>query len=210
MFENKKPQNKGIIFILSSPSGGGKSSIARKLIGSYLNLSLSISVTTREKRTNEKEGIDYYYIDYSAYQKMLKEDELLESAEVYGYFYGTPRKFVLDHLGRGKDVLFDIDPQGAKAISKIKNLFSIVTIFILPPSLEELERRMHLRGDNIKSIEGRMSKAREYILSFQDYDYVVINDDFDKTCQDIASIFKAEKLKVKNQNLIQISSNYKL
>ncbi|AVP87001.1 Guanylate kinase [Candidatus Phycorickettsia trachydisci] len=203
-------QNKGIIFILSSPSGGGKSSIARYLVKNCDNLHLSISVTTREKRDNEEDGKDYYYIDHETYKQMLKEDKLLESAQVYDNFYGTPKDFVMDHLNNGHNVLFDIDPQGAKSISKLHTEFSVVTIFILPPSLEELEKRMTMRGDKMEIIQKRMLKARKYASFFKDYDYLVINDDFGRTCQDILSIIKAEKLKVKNQDPAKVIPSYGL
>jgi len=203
-------QNKGIIFILSSPSGGGKSSIARYLVKHCDNLHLSISVTTREKRDNEEDGKDYYYIDHETYKQMLKEDKLLESAQVYDNFYGTPKDFVMDHLNNGHNVLFDIDPQGARSISKLHKEFSVVTIFILPPSLEELEKRMTIRGDKVEIIQKRMLKAKQYASFFKDYDYLVINDDFERTCQDILSIIKAEKLKVKNQDPAKVIPSYGL
>lgn len=203
-------QNKGIIFILSSPSGGGKSSIARYLVKNCDNLYLSISITTREKRSHEQDKKDYYYIDHATYEKMLKEDKLLESAQVYDNFYGTPKDFVMDHLNHGRNVLFDIDPQGANSISKLKKEFSVVTIFILPPSLEELEKRMTMRGDKQEIIKKRMLKAKEYASFYKDYDYLVINDDFEHTCRNILAIIQAEKLKVKNQDPAKVIPSYEL
>jgi guanylate kinase len=190
--------NKGIIFILSSPSGGGKSSIAKKLIAEKSDLWLSISCTTRQKRVGEVEGVDYYFIDQNKYLQMKQANLFLEAAQVYDHSYGTPKDVVFQKLSCGVDVLFDIDWQGAKSLQQIAD-FSVVSIFILPPSLAELRDRLIKRGDLPEFIERRMRQAKDECSHYEQYDYVVVNKDFLKTFDQVCAIIQAEKLSLKNQ-----------
>ncbi len=191
-------QRKGIIFILSAPSGGGKSTIARNLIQNDPNLWLSVSVTTREKRQGEVEGINYYYIDKAEYENLLINNDLLESAQVYDNFYGVPKKTVFDRLAKGIDVIFDIDWQGARKLRKIKE-FSAVSIFIFPPSFQELRRRLIQRGDSLENIDSRMKKAKEHCLHYDEYEYLLVNNDIDDSCEKVAAIIQAERIRLENQ-----------
>jgi guanylate kinase len=184
-------KNKGVAFILSAPSGAGKSSIAKKLIKEN-SVWLSVSVTTRPKRTYEIEGEDYHFITKSLYKKMYEEQQLLESATVYDHSYGTPKKAVLDRLDQGIDVLFDIDWRGAKILKSLDQ-FKVVSIFILPPSLQELQSRLIKRGDNLETINNRMLIAKEECEHYLEYDYVLINNDFEETLQNVAAILLSAK-----------------
>ena len=200
--------NRGIIFILSSPSGGGKSSIAKKLIAEKPDLWLSISCTTRNKRVGEVEGTDYYFIDRDKYHQMKDQDMFLECAQVYDHLYGTPKNIVFEKLSSGTHVLFDIDWQGAQSLQQISE-FSVVSIFILPPSLQELRQRLIRRGDMPEFIDRRMLRAKDECSHYDQYDYVLVNDDFLKTFHQVSAIIQAEKLSLKNQNAdILISSNF--
>ena len=185
---------KNNLFIISSPSGAGKTSITKNLLDSYDNLSLSISVTTRKKRQNEQEGKDYFFIAKEQYDNMIKNHELLEYAEVFGNYYGTPRKFVLDKLSQDQHVIFDIDWQGARELQKHKEL-NIVSIFILPPSLDELAKRLQKRGlDSKEVIAQRMAKAKNEISHYEEYDYVILNDNFTNAIDKIKKIIDFHNL----------------
>lgn len=185
---------KNNLFIISSPSGAGKTSITKELLNSYNNLSLSISVTTRKKRQNELDAKDYFFISKAEYEDMIKNHELLEHAEVFGNYYGTPRKFVLDNLSDNKHVVFDIDWQGARELQKHKEL-NIVSIFILPPSLHELSKRLQKRGlDSKEVIANRMAKAKAEISHYQEYDYVILNDNFAQAVDKIKKIIDFHNL----------------
>jgi guanylate kinase len=196
----------GIIFILSSPSGGGKSSISKKLIQDHPNLWLSISTTTRAKRQGEAEGQDYYFIDKNTYEEMKAQDQFLESAKVYDHYYGTPKQVIVDKLVQGTDVLFDIDWQGAKSIRQATT-FPLVSIFILPPSLPDLQKRLLARGDNIEIIQKRMQQAQEECSHCFEYDYIVINNDFNDTIDQISMIMKVESLKFKKDQIKKLISS---
>ncbi|MFK7973372.1 MAG: guanylate kinase [Rickettsiaceae bacterium] len=178
-----------MIIILSAPSGGGKSSIAQQLLALDTNLVLSISATTRKARTGEKDGEHYFFCT----RKQFNELELLEQAEIYGNLYGTPKSYVDQKLASGHDVLFDIDAQGAYQIMQ-KAHAKVVSIFILPPSIDELEARLKKRGqDNQESIKLRLQAAKEEITNADNYHYALINDDLALTVKEIKNIIDLER-----------------
>ena len=192
---------RGLLFVLSSPSGAGKTTLTRRLLEQYKDAAkhetivLSVSVTTRAMRAGEVHGKDYFFIDDAAYKQMVDGGELLEHAQVFDYHYGTPEKFVCDNIEKGIDVLFDIDWQGTKQLTQ-KMPDDLVSIFILPPSMDELERRLRARAQDAEDVvQKRMSKARAEISHWQEYDYVLINQDLDQTHEKINAILKAERLK---------------
>ncbi|MDE3017075.1 MAG: guanylate kinase [Pseudomonadota bacterium] len=194
-------KRRGLMFILSSPSGAGKTTLSRRLLGKYKNAAkhesivMSVSVTTRPMRPGEVHGKDYFFVDNAAYEKMVKNGEMLEHARVFEHQYGTPAAFVRDHTHKGIDVLFDIDWQGTRQLAA-KNRDDLVSIFILPPSMRELERRLHTRAqDSDAVVKKRMEKATSEISHWQEYDYVLINQDIDETLEKIDCILKAERLK---------------
>ena len=183
---------KGSIFILSAPSGTGKSSVAKKLLEQLPNLWLSVSVTTRAKRNGEVEGLDYYFLDNSTYLRLQEEGQLLESAKVYDHHYGTMKKVVFNKLNQGIDVLFDIDWQGARNLRQNSEV-EVVSIFLLPPSLAELENRLIIRGDNIEVIAKRMQQAESQIAKRDEYDYILVNDDLEETVTKVMAIITSHK-----------------
>jgi len=194
-------KRRGLMFILSSPSGAGKTTLSRRLLEKYKDAAkhetivMSVSVTTRKPRTGEVEGRDYFFIDNAAYEKMVKASQLLEHARVFEYQYGTPAAFVRDHVSRGIDVLFDIDWQGTRQLTE-KSRDDLVSIFILPPTMGELERRLKARAqDAAEVVNKRMQKAADEISHWQEYDYVLINQDLEQTLEKIDTILKAERLK---------------
>jgi guanylate kinase len=194
-------KRRGLMFILSSPSGAGKTTLSRSLLDLYQDapphetIRMSISVTTRKPRPGEEHGRDYFFVTEAKYQDLIVKHELLEHAKVFDYHYGTPAAFVRDHINKGIDVLFDIDWQGTQQLS-VKNRDDLVSIFILPPSMEELERRLKMRAqDSDEIVKGRMSKAASEISHWQEYDYVLVNQDLNETLDKIDSILKAERLK---------------
>lgn len=194
-------KRRGLMFILSSPSGAGKTTLSRRLLEQYKTASahetivMSISVTTRAKRVGEEHGKDYFFVSDAEYQSMVERGELLEYARVFDHHYGTPADFVKKHIEQGIDVLFDIDWQGTKQLAE-KNDTDLVSIFILPPSMEELERRLRARNqDSDEVVKKRMSKAQAEISHWQEYDFVLINQDLDQTHERINNILKAERLK---------------
>lgn len=194
------------MFILSSPSGAGKTTLSKRLLETYKNAAshekivMSVSVTTRTARPGEVDGKDYFFISHEKYLDMVSAGELLEHARVFDHHYGTPRKFVSDNLGSGTDVLFDIDWQGTKQL-KEKAPDEVVSVFILPPSMGELERRLQSRAqDSAEVVAKRMSKARAEISHWQEYDYVIINQDIEETLSRIDAILKAERLKRARQS----------
>ncbi|CAN0601146.1 unnamed protein product [Ectocarpus sp. 12 AP-2014] len=191
----KNVQCKAMIVILSAPSGGGKTSISKMILNDNKNIILSVSVTTRKPRPNEQEGVDYYFKTIEEFLELKNSDEFLEHAEVYGNFYGTPKKHVNEMLRNGYSVLFDIDHQGARQIKQNLN-GSVVSIFIVPPSLEILRQRLENRGqDSNYDIEKRLQVAAEVMSHADHYDYVVINDNFEKAVKEIQEIIKKEYLK---------------
>jgi guanylate kinase len=190
---------RGLMLVLSSPSGAGKTTLSRRLLAEDRGVTLSISVTTRPRRLSEVDGIDYQFIDREQYAAMVRNGELLEYAEVFGNLYGTPRRPVETTLTEGRDVLFDIDWQGTKQlIEKVRP--DLVTVFILPPSIAELERRLHRRAeDSDEIIRTRMEKAAEEISHYEEYDYIVINHDLEQAFSEVKAILAAERLKRERQ-----------
>ncbi|ODA43402.1 Guanylate kinase [Thermodesulfovibrio sp. N1] len=195
----------GTIFVLSAPSGTGKTTICERLIKSLPNLKMSISHTTRKPRIGERDGVDYFFVDREVFETMIKNNDFVEWAEVYGNFYGTSKKVINELFQSGNDVLLDIDIQGAKNIKKTYP--DSVLIFILPPSLEELEKRLKQRKEEIDTIKMRLNKVKEEISQYKIYDYLVINDDLDKAVKEILCIITAEKLKTNKVNQ-QIINNF--
>jgi guanylate kinase len=189
---------RGMILILSSPSGAGKTTLTRMLMQhSALDLTLSVSVTTRKQRSSEVDGIHYRFIDRSEFERMKAAGELLESAEVHGNGYGTPRAPVEKVLAQGRDMLFDIDWQGAKQVRERLG-DDVVSIFVLPPSMRELRSRLERRAeDTPSSIEARFRDARLEIERWRDYHYVVVNDDLKRAFGDVVAIVTAERLRAK-------------
>lgn len=185
---------RGIVLILSSPSGAGKTTLTRMLLQNRaLDLTLSISVTTRPRRSSEVDGIHYSFIPQGRFEAMRDAGELLEWAEVHGNFYGTPRGPVEDILNQGRDALFDIDYQGTQQVRE-KMGADTVTVFILPPSMKELRSRLERRAeDSREAIERRLDNARNEIQRWKQYDYVLINDDLQKTFDDLLAILRAER-----------------
>ncbi|SRR5690606_30135311 len=186
---------RGLMLILSSPSGAGKSTIARLLLEKMGDLELSVSVTTRPRRASEIDGIHYHFIARQEFERLRQTDSLLEWAEVHGNFYGTPRDPVERAMADGRDMLFDIDWQGADQL-KEKMRGDVVSIFILPPSMRELRARLIRRAeDSSQTIEKRLQNARLEIEQWQKYDYVVINDDLDRAFASVTAIVHAERLR---------------
>jgi guanylate kinase len=188
-------KRRGLMFVLSSPSGAGKTTISRRILEIDKEITLSISVTTRTKRSNEIDGRDYHFITPPQYADMIIKDELLEHANVFDYQYGTPAKQVFNALDSGLDVLFDIDWQGTRQLAQ-KSRTDLVSIFILPPSMPELERRLRTRAqDTDEVVAKRMAKATSEISHWQEYDYVIVNDDLEQTTNKVIAILKSERLR---------------
>jgi guanylate kinase len=185
---------RGVMMVLASPSGAGKSSISRAIFAQDPDISLSVSVTTRTRRTDEIDGRDYHFIDVPAFERMRANDELLESAEVHGNFYGTPRARVEEKLKQGRDILFDIDYQGTLQLLE-RARADMVTIFILPPSIRELRKRLERRAQDSKgTIDKRLKNARIEMDHFAEYDYVLVNRDLEESVQRVRTILAAARL----------------
>lgn len=192
-------QRRGLMFVLSSPSGAGKTSLAHALLEQDHHLKNSISVTTRTKRQTEEHGKDYFFVKNDEFREMRDNGELLEHAEVFGHYYGTPKEFVFEQLEKGFDVIFDIDWQGTQQIAQLAPN-DLVTVFILPPSLEILNERLRLRGlDDDQTIALRMNEAASEISHWPEYNYVIVNDDFNKTLNKVSAILNAERSRRKRQ-----------
>ena len=192
--EKTAPERRGLMLILSSPSGAGKTTLTRMLLQTpELDLTLSLSVTTRPRRSSEVDGIHYRFIGQKQFEALRDGSDLLEWAEVHGNFYGTPREPAEQILRQGRDMLFDIDYQGTRQV-KEKCAGDCVTIFILPPSMKELRARLERRAeDKPEVIEKRLNEARNEILRWTDYDYVLINEDLQTTVADLRAILSAER-----------------
>ena len=185
---------RGVMLVLASPSGAGKSSISRALFEGDPNIALSVSVTTRARRTDEIEGKHYHFIDITEFDRMQAAGELLESAEVHGNFYGTPRARVEERLAQGRDILFDIDYQGTLQLYE-KCRSDMVTIFILPPSIKELRKRLERRAqDSPDTIEKRLKNARIEMDHYREYDYVLVNEDLEDSTSRVRTILAAARL----------------
>ncbi len=192
-------ERRGLMFVLSSPSGAGKSTLARMLVDKMPDMRMSVSVTTRPMRPGEADGVHYHFIDKPKFDAMVKGNELLEHATVFDNSYGTPRKPVEDALASGQDVLFDIDWQGTQQLRE-KARDDVVSVFILPPSAADLEKRLHTRAqDSDEVIAGRMSRASHELSHWAEYDYVVTNSDLDEAYSQVVTILKAERLKRERQ-----------
>jgi len=190
---------RGLMLVLSSPSGAGKTTISRALLEGDTNLTMSISVTTREPRPGERDGIDYFFINRTRFDEMVADGELLEHAEVFGNGYGTPREGVNAALSAGRDVLFDIDWQGTQQLAE-KAGDDLASIFILPPSTTELERRLRARAqDSDETVRGRMAKASDEMSHFREYDYIIVNRDIEHSIAEARAILTAERLRLDRQ-----------
>ncbi|SCX27022.1 Guanylate kinase [Agrobacterium sp. DSM 25558] len=186
---------RGLMLVISSPSGAGKSTIARNLLEKDKNISLSVSVTTRARRQSEIDGIHYHFISKRDFERMREGEELLEWAEVHGNYYGTPREPVETAMAEGKDMLFDIDWQGAEQLQD-KMKADVVSIFILPPTMTELQSRLHRRAEDTEEvIQTRLANSRSEIEHWRDYDYVILNDDLQAAFEAIEAIVKAERVR---------------
>jgi guanylate kinase len=190
---------RGLMFVLSSPSGAGKTTLSRMLVAETPALKMSVSATTRPMRPGEVDGKDYYFVDQKRFDEMVANDDLLEWAHVFGNRYGTPRAPVEASLAAGHDVLFDIDWQGTQQLrSRASN--DVVSVFILPPSVQALEQRLHTRAqDSEEVIRGRMKKAGDEMSHFDAYDYIVVNDNIGIAFEAVKSILRAEQLKRERQ-----------
>ncbi|MFM2280285.1 MAG: hypothetical protein RLZZ444_2516, partial [Pseudomonadota bacterium] len=181
--------------VISSPSGAGKSTIARNILEKDQKMSLSVSVTTRKRRPSEIEGVHYKFVSHKEFERLRDSDALLEWAEVHGNFYGTPREEAEIALSEGRDMLFDIDWQGAQQLQE-KMSADVVSIFILPPTMDELQSRLNRRAeDSAEVIATRLANARAEISHWLEYDYVVVNDDLDRAFSAVKSIVEAERLR---------------
>jgi len=188
----------GALFIVSSPSGGGKTSLVKALLEAEPEVRLSVSYTTRPARPGEAGGRDYHFVTLPAFERMLEAGEFLESAVIYGNRYGTSQKWIERERAEGRDVLLEIDWQGAQQVRRL--IRQVVSIFILPPSPEVLESRLRGRGqDSEEVVTRRLAAAREEISHVSEYEYVIINDDFNRAALDLRSIVRAERLKLARQ-----------
>jgi guanylate kinase len=185
---------RGVMMVLASPSGAGKSSISRAIFEQDPNISLSVSVTTRARRTDEIDGKHYHFIDIPTFERMRADGDLLESAEVHGNFYGTPRAHVEEKLAAGRDILLDIDYQGTlQLLEKVRE--DMVTVFILPPSIKELKARLERRAQDSKAaIQRRLKNARLEMEHFDEYDFVIVNRDLEESVQKVRAILAAARL----------------
>ncbi len=188
-------KRRGLMLVLSSPSGAGKTSISRSLLERDDNLSLSISATTRPRRPAETDGVHYFFVSQSRFEEMAQSGELLEHAQVFDHLYGTPRAAVETALAQGQDVLFDIDWQGTQQVAE-KARDDLVSVFILPPSTAELERRLHSRAqDSDTVVRARMAKAADEMSHWAEYDYIIINRELEESVAQVEAILAAERLK---------------
>ena len=196
----RSPLRRGLMFVLSSPSGAGKTTMSRALMAEDSGITMSVSATTRSPRPGEVDGVDYYFVSHDQFQSMVEENALLEWASVFGNRYGTPRAPVESALADGRDVLFDIDWQGTQQLQQTDAASDLVRVFILPPHLDELERRLKNRNtDHPEVIADRMARARDEISHWGEYDYILVNDDAETCLNEIRAILKAERLRRKRQ-----------
>ncbi|WGM39180.1 guanylate kinase [Caulobacter sp. NIBR1757] len=194
MLSEKLP-TRGLLMMVVAPSGVGKTSLTRRLVADHSDLLLSISATTRDPRPGEHEGRDYHFVDRAEFDAMIDDNAFLEWAEVYGNRYGSPRKPIMDALERGESVLFDIDYQGAMSIHDQAPEDSVL-VYILPPSLAEMSRRLHARSQDSEAvIAQRIARSKDEVEQWKTFDYVLLNEDFDKAYSDLAHIYHAERMK---------------
>lgn len=195
MSNNPHGRTRGLLLMVVAPSGVGKTSLTRRLVADHNDLHLSISATTRDPRPGEHDGRDYHFVSRDRFQTMIQDDAFLEWAEVYGNHYGSPRGPIVEALERGESVLFDIDFQGAMKVHAQLPEDSVL-IYVLPPSLAEMSRRLHARSqDSEEVIAKRLARAKDEVASWERFDYVILNDDFDRAYADLAHIYHAERQK---------------
>ncbi len=189
-------QRRGLLLILSSPSGAGKSTLARRLMGWDPTIRFSVSATTRQPRPGEEDGREYYFRSRADFEAMIADQQMLEHAEVFGNLYGSPRGPVEAAMAEGRDTLFDIDWQGGQQIRNSALGRDVVSVFVLPPSIAELDRRLRGRAQDTDAvIAGRMAKSRDEISHWAEYDYVLVNDDIDQSFQQLQTILEAERMR---------------
>lgn len=199
-------ERRGVLFVVSAPSGAGKTTLCKELVTTVPGVHPSISYTTRAPRPGEVHGREYYFVDEQAFQAMAERNDFAESARVYGHFYGTPRQALMDMMEKGLDVLLEIDTQGAV---QIKKKFSDgVYIYILPPSIDALRARLIQRGDAPEEIQRRMQKARQEILNYREYDYIVRNEDLKQASQELQAIVHAERTRMKRVDINWLEQNF--
>lgn len=192
--ETRQPR-RGLMLVISSPSGAGKTSLSRQLIVDHAELALSISATTRAPRPGEEDGREYHFVTPERFETMVEADAFLEHANVHEHRYGSPRAPVMSALAAGQDILFDIDWQGAQAIAASAGS-DVVRVFILPPTMADLSRRLHARAQDAEDvIQRRLGRASMEIARWGEYDYVIVNDDFDRAYAELSHIFHAERLR---------------
>jgi len=186
---------RGLMLVLSSPSGAGKTSIARRLLDEDDNIEMSVSATTRKRRPGEVEGRDYYFVDKDSFHIMINNREFLVYAKVFSNYYGTPKTPVMDALAKGRDVLFDIDWQGTQQVADAKRE-DLVSVFILPPSTRDLEKRLKSRAqDSAEVVAARMAEASDEISHYREYDYIIVNREIDQAVASVKAILAAERLR---------------
>ncbi|KJV56099.1 guanylate kinase [Orientia chuto str. Dubai] len=196
-----------IVLIISSPSGAGKSSLAQAIIRSNSNIKFSVSMTTREKRNNEIDGKDYIFVTKEQFEKSINDNIFLEFVKIFNHYYGIPKSEVLKDLNQGQSIIFDINWQGARTIRKVLQSYAVISVYILPPSIQELENRLKKRNkDSLESIYHRLEQAKEDIQHYNEYDYVIVNDNFDQALIALQSILIAEQLKLSK---IHFKKDYK-
>lgn len=200
-------ERRGILFIISAPSGTGKTTLCKQLASNITRLWHSVSYTTRKPRQGEEHGREYFFTDETTFQSMIEKHEFVEWARVYGHLYGTPRKTLADKIDQGVDVLLEIDVQGAIQVKK--KFDDAVSIFILPPSMSVLKQRLQSRAsDSSEEIHRRLQKVKEEVWSYREYAYIVRNEDLTRSLQDLENIFLAERLKTKRLDMTWIENNF--
>lgn len=194
-------KEKGRLIVISGPSGAGKSTVLSNAIDGRTDTCFSTSVTTRAPRPGEVDGVDYFFVDHQRFYEMVKNNELLEHAEYVSNRYGTPRAYVMQKMEEGFNVILDIEVQGARQVSK--KMPEAVKIFVVPPSIDELEQRLRGRGtDSEEAINGRLARARQEYIEADFYDYIIINDDVDRAADELTSIINAERCRYENRAFI--------
>jgi guanylate kinase len=205
--EHHAPERRGILFIISAPSGTGKTTLCKQIAATVPRIWHSVSYTTRQPRPGEEHGREYFFIEEKVFQDMVAKNEFMEYAHVYGNWYGTPRKALMDKMEQGIDVLLEIDVQGALQIKK--RFQDAVYIFILPPSMDTLRTRLQSRAsDSPEAILRRLQKVKEEVWSFREYYYIVRNDDLNQSLKELQSIFIAERLKTKRLDMQWLEQNF--
>ena len=201
--ENVSLSEKGVLVILSSPSGAGKTSIARALVEENKNFLFSVSATTRKSRPGEVNGREYHFLTVNEFRERIDNGQFLEHAKVFGNLYGTPLEPVMESINDGKDLIFDVDWQGGKQIRSSSLSKFVISIFILPPSIKALQERLMKRAqDSSQTVKDRMTKSIGEIMHWKEYDYVIVNNDFEQTLNEVKSIITSEKLRrVRNWQL---------